>query len=91
MKDALVLHSVLQSGMAETITFRTDEDTQRALAALTADGTPVSKAVRSALIEAARARAGQALRAEASVLAGDEGDRAEAARVLRDMETLRAW
>jgi hypothetical protein len=31
------------------------------------------------------------LRAEAEQLAGDELDRAEAAQVLRDMETLRAW
>lgn len=89
--DISVLHFVLRSGMAKTITFRPDEDTQRALAALTADGTPVSTAVRSALIEAARARASQVLRSEALQLAGDEDDRAEAARVLRDMETLRAW
>ncbi|MCY7373130.1 MAG: hypothetical protein LH461_05450 [Spirochaetaceae bacterium] len=77
--------------MADTITFRPDDDTTRALAALTADGTPVSSAVRSALITAARARAGEALRAEAATLADDEADRAEAARVLRDMETLRVW
>jgi hypothetical protein len=77
--------------MADTITFRPDEDTQRALAALTADGTPVSTAVRSALIAAARARAGQVLRAEAEALADDEEDRAEATRVLQDMDTLRAW
>jgi hypothetical protein len=77
--------------MADTITFRPDEDTQRALAALTADGTPVSTAVRSALIAAARARAGQVLRAEAEALADDEDDRAEATRVLQDMDTLRAW
>jgi hypothetical protein len=77
--------------MADTITFRPDEDTQMALAALTADGTPVSTAVRSALIAAARARAGQVLRAEAEALADDEDDRAEATRVLQDMETLRAW
>jgi hypothetical protein len=77
--------------MADTITFRPDEDTQLALAALTADGTPVSTAVRSALIAAARARAGEVLRAEAEALADDEDDRAEATRVLRDMETLRAW
>lgn len=77
--------------MADTITFRPDENTQLALAALTADGTSVSSAVRSALIAAARARAGQVLRAEAEGLARDEADRAEAAGVLRDMETLRAW
>jgi hypothetical protein len=75
----------------DTITFRPDEDAQRALDALTADGTAVSTAVRSALIEAARARARRRLRSEAEELAADAGDRAEAAQVLRDMETLRAW
>jgi hypothetical protein len=77
--------------MAETITFRPDEDARRALAVLTRDGTPVSTVVRSALIEAAKAAAQQRLRAEAAELAADEADRAEAAQVLRDMETLRAW
>lgn len=77
--------------MADTVTFRPDEDAARALAALTSDGTPVSTAVRAALIHAARARAGAALRAEAEALAADEQDRAEAAQVLRDMESLRAW
>jgi hypothetical protein len=78
-------------GMAQTITFRPDEDAERALAVLTADGTAVSTAVRTALIDAARARAQQRLRAEAETLAADPDDRAEAAQVLRDMETLRAW
>lgn len=77
--------------MAETITFRPDEDAARALAVLTQDGTGVSAAVRAALIDAARARAGDQLRAEAATLAADDHDRAEAAQVLRDMETLRAW
>ncbi|WP_100501630.1 hypothetical protein [Geodermatophilus chilensis] len=77
--------------MAETITFRPDEDARRALAMLTRDGTPVSAAVRAALIEAAKTAAQNQLRAEAAALAADEADRAEAAQVLRDMETLRAW
>ena len=77
--------------MAETITFRPDEDARRALAVLTADGTAVSVAVRAALIDAARTAAQQRLRAEAKALAEDEQDRADAAQVLRDMETLRAW
>jgi hypothetical protein len=51
----------------------------------------VSTVVRAALIEAARLRARTLLRAEAEALAGDEQDRAEAAQVLRDMESLRAW
>jgi hypothetical protein len=77
--------------VAETITFRPDEDARRALAVLTQDGTPVSTAVRTALIEAAKAAAQARLRAEAADLAADDDDRAEAAQVLRDMETLRAW
>lgn len=77
--------------MADTITFRPDEDASRALAVLTRDGTPISAAVRTALIDAARRKADAAIRAEAEELAGDEADRAEAMQVLRDMETLRAW
>jgi hypothetical protein len=77
--------------MADTITFRPDEDTSKALEVLTKDGTPVSTAVRTALIDAARRKARAAIRAEAERLADDESDRAEAMQVLRDMETLRAW
>jgi hypothetical protein len=77
--------------MADTITFRPDEDAARALAVLTKDGTPVSTAVRTALIDAARRQAAARLQAEAEQVAADEQDRAEAAQVLRDMETLRAW
>jgi hypothetical protein len=77
--------------MADTITFRPDEDAARAIAVLTSDGTSVSTAVRAALIDAARERARMSLREEAAVLAVDHQDRAEAAQVLRDMETLRAW
>ncbi|HTH90695.1 hypothetical protein [Mycobacterium sp.] len=77
--------------MADTITFRPDEDASRALEILTRDGTPVSTAVRTALIEAARRQASDRLRAEAAALASDKDDRLEAAQVLRDMETLRAW
>jgi hypothetical protein len=77
--------------VGQTITFRPDEDAERALAMLTADGTPVSTAVRTALIETARRHAEQRLREEAAALAADPADRAEAAQVLRDMETLRAW
>lgn len=77
--------------MADTITFRPDEDARRALAVLTADGASVSTAVRAALIEAARLTAQERLRTEAAALAADPLDRAESAQVLRDMETLRAW
>jgi hypothetical protein len=77
--------------MADTNTFRPDEDTRRALSVLTRDGTPVSSAVRSALLDAARLQAQDHLRTEAAALADDPDDRAEAAQVLKDMETLRAW
>ena len=77
--------------MADTITFRPDEDTTRALAVLTRDGTPVSAAVRAALIDAARQKTVAAIRAEAEEIAADESDRVEAMQVLRDMEALRAW
>jgi hypothetical protein len=77
--------------MADVITFRPDEDAARALVVLTRDGTSVSSAVRAALIYAARDQARAAIRAEAEALAADEQDRAEAAQVLRDMESLRAW
>jgi len=86
----LTFCSTLDS-VADTITFRPDEDASRALVVLTRDGTPVSVAVRAALIEAARRKAAAAVRAEAEELAADEADRAEAMQVLRDMETLRAW
>jgi hypothetical protein len=77
--------------VAATITFRPDDDARRALDQLTADGTPVSAAVRDALVEAAARHAKARLRAEVEALAEDPEDRADAAQVLRDMERLRAW
>ena len=77
--------------MSATITFRPDDDARLALEELTADGTPVSAAVRNALVEAAARHAKARLRAEVEALADDQEDRAEAAQVLRDMEHLRAW
>ena len=77
--------------MADVITFRPDEDAARALHVLTRDGSSISSAVRGALIRAARDRAHMTLRAEAEALASDADDLAEAAQVLRDMESLRAW
>lgn len=77
--------------MAATITFRPDDDARLALEELTSDGTPVSRAVRDALIEAAARHAKSRLQAEAAALAVDPADRAEAAQVLHDMESLRAW
>lgn len=77
--------------MAGTITFRTDAETLRALETLTADGTPVSSAVRAALLDAALQRRRQQIRAQAEQLAADPEDRAEMARVRQEMDELRAW
>jgi len=74
--------------MAEAITFRPDDESLRALAVLTEDGTTVADAVRSALIEAALHRVRDRLRSESAALAANEQDRAEAAQVLRDMQEL---
>lgn len=77
--------------MAATVTFRPDEEARRALEELTADGTPVSQAVRDALVEAAARRVRSALREEAEALAHDPQDVAEMGNILSDMEYLRAW
>ena len=73
------------------ITFRTDDEADLALAELTADGTTTSAAIRNALIVTARQHRAQRLLTEAEQLAADPDDRAEARRVLADMEPLRAW
>lgn len=77
--------------MTKTIAVRPDDATRRALAELTADGTKVSDAVRTAIIEAGARHAKQRLRDEVAALASDQADLEEAARVLRDMESLGAW
>ncbi|MGH3718655.1 MAG: hypothetical protein ACRDRI_07405 [Pseudonocardiaceae bacterium] len=63
----------------------------RALAALTADGTTASAAIREALIHEAQRHEAARLRAEAIALAQDPADAAEARQVLADLEPLRAW
>lgn len=73
------------------ITFRPDDDSERALAALTADGRSVSAAIRDALVHEAQREAGERLRAEALALAADPDDAAEARQILADVEPLRAW
>jgi predicted transcriptional regulator len=74
-----------------TITFRTDDDVDRALADLGASGQDRSQVIREAIMTAWHDRQAQRLRAEAEALAVDEADRAEAREVLADMESLRAW
>lgn len=77
--------------MADMIAVRPDEATRLALDELTADGTTASDAVRAAIIEAGARHVRQRLRDEVAALATDADDLQEAAQVLRDMETLRAW
>jgi hypothetical protein len=74
-----------------TITFRTDDAVDRALAELGADGQDRSQVIREAILTAWRERRAQLLRAEAEALASDEDDRHEAREVLSDMESVRAW
>ncbi|MGH3907339.1 MAG: hypothetical protein ACRDTE_24655 [Pseudonocardiaceae bacterium] len=74
-----------------TITFRPDDESERALAVLTADGRSASAAIRDALVHEAQRRNDERLRAEAAALAADPDDLAEVRRVLEDLEPLRAW
>lgn len=74
-----------------TITFRADDDVDRALADLTSGDRDRSQVIRDAIIAAWRARREEQLRAEAEAVATDADDRAEARAVLTDMESLRAW
>jgi hypothetical protein len=74
-----------------TLTFRTDPETDRALAHLTADGTSTSEAIRAALIAADRARIEAQIRAESEELMNDPEDLAEMRAIREDMDALRAW
>jgi predicted transcriptional regulator len=74
-----------------TITFRTDDDVDRALADLTEGDRDRSQVIRDAILAEWRRRQAEQLRAEAEALAADPDDRAEAREVLTDMEALRAW
>jgi len=74
-----------------TITFRTDPEVDAALSVLVEGGRDRSRAIREAILDAARRERAARLRAEAEALAADEQDRAEARAVLEDMESVRAW
>lgn len=57
-----------------TLTIRTDQDVERALSALTQDGTSRSDATRAAILKAERALRRARLRAEAEELRNDPDD-----------------
>jgi predicted transcriptional regulator len=73
------------------ITFRADDEVDRALSELTSGGRERSQVIRDAILTAWRTRHEEQLRAEAESIAADEHDRAEARAVLADMDSLRAW
>lgn len=73
------------------VNFRTDEQSERALAELTADGASVSEAVRQALVDAIRLRRREQMRLESQEVSSDPEERAESRRVLEEMDELRAW
>ena len=73
------------------ISVRLDPDADAALDQLVASGLTQSQAMRLALVEAARRRAGDSsLAAEAARLAADESDRREIANVRAFMDEPRA-
>jgi len=74
----------------KAISIRLDDETQKALRALTVSGRSQSDAVREAIVELARRGRRGDLAAEAKLLSGDREDRAEKARVAQLMESLRA-
>ena len=73
------------------ITFRADDEVDRALAELASGERDRSQVIREAILAAWHARHDEQLRREAEAIAADADDRAEARSVLHDMESLRAW
>ncbi len=73
------------------MTFRTDEETERALTALTRDGRSRSDAVRAAILLAYRHESAAQLRAEAEAAADDPDDLAEVRAIRAEMDAIGAW
>jgi hypothetical protein len=76
--------------MTSVVTFRADSVLEAALEALMADGRDRTTVIREAVLDAASAQANEALLREAVELARDDKDRAEASRILVEMESIRA-
>lgn len=74
-----------------TITFRADDEVERALADLVSAERDRSQVIREAILTTWRLRQADQLRAEAQAVAADPDDVAEARAVLADMGDLRAW
>ena len=74
-----------------TITFRTDPESENALAELTEGGQSKTDVIKAALIMAAEVQRRERLRAEAAALAADPDDAAEIRAVREELDDLRAW
>jgi DICT domain-containing protein len=77
--------------MADPITFRPTADDAKNLAALTADGTTPTHAIRHALEVAAREKRQADLRADAERLMAAPEYLAEVRAVREELDELRAW
>ena len=74
-----------------TLTIRTDDAVERALAALTEGGLSRSEAARSAILDAKRAHRRTKLRAEAESLRNDPEDVSASRALAAEMDAIRAW
>lgn len=75
----------------KTLTIRTDEEVEQALAELTSEGASRSEVVRAAILEAERTRRRRNLRAEAESLRNDPEEVAASRALAKEMESHRAW
>lgn len=75
----------------KTLTIRTDDDVERALALLTSEGQSRSEAARAAILDAERAHRRARMRAEAEELRNDPGDIAASRELAAEMDAIRAW
>ncbi|MGH9170020.1 MAG: hypothetical protein ACRD0Z_04000 [Acidimicrobiales bacterium] len=76
--------------MIATLTIRTDQEVERALASLTSNGQSRSEAARAAILEAERTQRRERLRAEAEELRNDPEDLAASRALASEMDSLRA-
>lgn len=74
-----------------TITIRTDDAVDEALAALSGEHRSRSEAIRAAILLAHRMQRHAQLRAEAEALSNDPEEAAASRQLAAEMESLRAW
>ncbi|MPZ26407.1 MAG: ribbon-helix-helix protein, CopG family [Micromonosporaceae bacterium] len=74
-----------------TLTVRTDEQTDRALRELTADGTSQSEVIRQAIYQAWRERQYARMEEESKRLLTDPEEQSEIRAIRADMDAVGAW